>query len=137
MSSEEPKYRWLSEQLALAIHQAQIAEHGGSAEVRDPGLLDSALKRPQNAAAYADPYVPEIAALYALGIAKNHPFLDGNKRVATVLLELFLNDNGYQLDASDNDLYVTMLGVATNELSDEAFTTWVREHSNPTAKSAL
>jgi len=134
VSSEGPSYRWLSEQLVLAVHQAQIAEHGGVAGVRDVGLLDSALKRPRNAAAYGATTVPELGALYALGIFKNHPFLDGNKRVATVLLEVFLEDNGYELCVPDEELFVTMLGVAAGDIADDAFKNWVAQAA---AKDAL
>ena len=132
MSSPD-KLRWLSEDVALAVHDAQIAEHGGAIGVRDPGLLASALARPKNAAVYSDTDVPALGALYALGIIKDHPFVDGNKRVGAVLLELFLEDHGYELDATDADLLVTILGVAAGELSDEAFVSWVRRQTRPTS----
>ena len=119
---------WLELAVVLAIHEAQLAEHGGSSGIRDAGLLDSALARPQNAAAYGDPDVSALAALYALGIMRNHPFIDGNKRVATVLLETFLELHERVLVASDTDLLTTIMAVAASEMSDEAFTAWVREH---------
>ncbi len=130
MSSRSSEPKWLREDVVLAIHEAQIAEHGGSAGIRDEGLLSSALARPRNAAAYADPDIPALASLYALGIIKNHPFIDGNKRVGAVLLELFLGENGYVLGASDDDLLHAILGAASGTLSETAFTAWVRRNSN-------
>ena len=129
MSSRSSKPQWLREDTVLAIHEAQIAEHGGSAGVRDEGLLASALARPRNAAAYADPGIPELASLYALGIIKNHPFIDGNKRVGAVLLELFLEENRYELRASDDELLEAVLGAASGALSEKKFTAWVKQKS--------
>jgi death-on-curing protein len=124
--SSPSDYRWISENVVLAIHEAQIDEHGGSTGVRDLGLLSSALARPQNAAAYAKPDIPELAALYALGVIKNHPFIDGNKRVGTVLLELFLEDNGYELVVIDESLLNAITTVAAGDMSEEQFVAWVR-----------
>lgn len=112
-----------------AIHEAQIAEHGGSLGVRDLGLFASALRRPQNAVAYVDPDAPELAALYALGVIKNHPFVDGNKRVGAVLLELFLNVNGHELVVEDGEMLAVILAVAAGELTDEAFIHWTRQNT--------
>jgi len=123
---------WLSTALALAVHEAQLAEHGGASGIRDAGLLESALARPRNAAAYASADVPELAALYALGIIRNHPFVDGNKRVATVLLETFLELHGYTLAASDVELLSEIMALAASEVGDDAFTAWVRQHSRTT-----
>ncbi|MBV8368455.1 MAG: type II toxin-antitoxin system death-on-curing family toxin [Candidatus Eremiobacteraeota bacterium] len=123
---------WLSTALVLAVQEAQLAEHGGARGIRDAGLLESALARPQNAAAYANPDVPELAALYALGIIRNHPFVDGNKRVATVLLETFLELHGYALAASDAELFSEIMALAASEVGDDAFTAWVRQHSRRT-----
>lgn len=120
---------WIQDDVVLAIHDAQLAEHGGDSGIRDPGLLDSALSRPKNAATYSNPTIPELAALYAHSIATNHPFVDGNKRVAAVLLETFLEDNGFELAAKDVDLYNVMMALAKSEISDAAFTKWVVEHS--------
>jgi death-on-curing protein len=117
---------WLSEQLILAIHDEQLAEHGGSPGLRDPGLLDSALARPLNRAGYGEPDTAELAALYALAIARNHPFIDGNKRTAFVALELFLRLNGCRFTAGDADAVVTTLAMAAGELPDAEFTAWVR-----------
>ena len=122
---------WIEDDVVFAIHEAQIAEHGGASGVRDPGLLLSALARPRNAAASAETAVAGTAALYALGIIKNHPFVDGNKRVGTVLLELFLDLNGYALPVSDEELYEIMMAVAAGEMTDADFGTWVRGSVSP------
>lgn len=116
----------------LAIHDAQLAEHGGAVGVRDPGLLKSALDRPKNAEAYSDIGVPALSALYTLGIIKNHPFVDGNKRVGAVLLETFLEDHGYELNASGPDLLATIVAVAASKLSEADFIAWVNSHARPT-----
>ena len=124
--SSPSDYRWIAEDVVLAIHEAQIDEHGGSTGVRDPGLLTSALGRPRNAAAHGKPDVPELAALYALGVIKNHPFVDGNKRAGTVFLEVFLEDNGYELVVTDEELLHAIMSAAAGETSEEAFISWVR-----------
>ncbi len=129
--NSQNNFIWIDEDVVNAIHEAQIAEHGGKLGVRDPGLLASALNRPRNAAAYADPDVAELAALYALGVTQNHPCIDGNKRVAAVLLELFLDLNGYDLVASDEAMLPIMLGIAAGEIPDGQFITWVRENAHP------
>jgi len=124
--SSRSDYRWISESVVLAIHEVQIEEHGGSAGIRDLGLLSSALAKPRNRAAHAAPDVPELAALYALGVIKNHPFIDGNKRVGTVLLELFLEDNGYELTVTDEDLLHAITAAAAGDMPEEQFIAWVR-----------
>lgn len=116
---------WFDEDVVLAIHEAQIAEHGGSVGLRDRGLLVSALERPKNAAHYSGGDVLTLAALYAIGIIRNHPFVDGNKRVGAVLLDAFLELHDVELTATDGELVEAILGGA---LSDEAFNAWVREH---------
>jgi death-on-curing protein len=105
--------------VVLAIHDAQLAEHGGGPGVRDPGLLDSALARPRNAAADGKSEVHKLAGLYAAGIIKNHPFVDGNKRVGLVLLELFLELNGFELVAPDEDCYVAIDSLAAGALDEQ------------------
>lgn len=122
---------WLSQQLILAIHDEQLAEHGGSTGLRDPGLLDSALARPLNRAGYGEPDIAELAAVYALGIARNHPFIDGNKRTAFVALEVFLRLNGCQLTVGDAEAVVMTMAMAAGELSDNEFIAWVRLHGTP------
>jgi death-on-curing protein len=124
---------WLSRELILAIHDEQLAEHGGSTGLRDPGLLDSALARPLNRAGYGEPDIAELAAVYALGIARNHPFIDGNKRTAFVALELFLRLNGCLFTAGDAEAVVMMLAMAAGELPDNEFIAWVRMHMAQTA----
>jgi death-on-curing protein len=122
---------WLSRELILAIHDEQLADHGGSTGLRDPGLLDSALARPLNRASYQDPDIAELAAVYALGIAQNHPFIDGNKRTAFVALELFLRLNGCVFTVGDAEAVVMMLAMAGGELPDAEFIAWVRMHTGP------
>ena len=120
---------WLSRGLILAIHDVQLAEHGGPTGLIDPGLLDSALARPLNRAGYGQPDYAELAAVYALAIAQNHPFVDGNKRTAFVALELFLRLNGCRLVVRDAEAVVAMLAMAAGELPDNEFTAWVRLHT--------
>jgi death-on-curing protein len=123
------KWDWISDSVVYAIHEAQLAEHGGIAGVRDEGLLSSALARPQNQAAYGENVdAASLAAAYAFGIARNHPFLDGNKRTAFVVMELFLNLNGWILNASDTDCISAMLSLAAGELAEKALATWLRRH---------
>jgi death-on-curing protein len=121
---------WVREDIARAVHRRQIAEHGGVDGVRDPGLLASALERPKSLLAYGDP-APDLAALaaaYAWGVARNHPFADGNKRTALVLLRLFLRLNGTDLAASGADKYDTMVRLAAGGMSEEALAGWIRAH---------
>jgi death-on-curing protein len=117
---------WLSRGLVLAIHDEQLAEHGGAGGLRNAGLLDSALARPANRAGYAEPDVAELAALYALGIARNHPFIDGNKRTAYVALETFLALNGLRFPVSDADAVIFTLQMAAGDMDDDGFISWVR-----------
>jgi death on curing protein len=117
---------WLGRKLILAIHDEQLAEHGGALGVRDDGLLNSALARPLNRAGYGEPDVAELAAVYAIAIARNHPFLDGNKRTAYVALEAFLALNGCAFPVSDADAVVVTLAMAAGEMDDDEFTAWVR-----------
>ena len=120
---------WLSKQTVLAIHDEQLAEHGGAAGIRDDGLLESALARPLNRASYREPDIAELAALYAIAIAQNHPFLDGNKRTAYVTLETFLELNGLRFPVSDTQAVIAMLSLAAGDTSDDEFTDWVRAHA--------
>ena len=115
----------------LAVHEAVIGEHGGSLGIRDLSLLESALARPRNADAYAEspPDIPRLATMYALGISRNHPFVDGNKRVAFAILETFLNLNGLALTASDADCVTAMWALAAGTTSDADFSAWVKEHA--------
>jgi len=119
---------WVSRAAALAIHEEQIAEHGGGRGVRDATLLESALAWPRNLAAYGSPGPAELAAAYAFGIARNHPFIDGNRRTAAVVSETFLVLNGHGLGASDAKLVVIFLALAASELSEDELAAWFREH---------
>lgn len=121
---------WISEALALAIHKRQLAEHGGIEGVRDIGLLSSALARPRNLLAYSSdsPTVEMLAASYAFGIAKNHPFLDGNKRTAYVVCRTFMILNGRDIDASQEEKYLTFFQLAEGNLSEDELTTWLQQH---------
>jgi death-on-curing protein len=123
------QWAWLAPDVVIAIHDAQLAEHGGSAGTRDAGLLDSALARPRNLEAYGTPDVADLAAAYGFGIARNHPLVDGNKRTAFVAIELFLALNGYRLTADDVACVLTMLAVAAGDIDEPTFAAWIRQHS--------
>jgi len=120
---------WLDKALVLAVHDRQLAEHGGSAGVRDEGLLESALARAQQLHAYGDPKpeLADLAAALAFGLARNHPFVDGNKRTAAVCCETFLELNGAMLEAEDADLYPHYLALAEGKLKEREFAAWLRE----------
>lgn len=119
---------WIDPTVVLAVHEEQLAEHGGSPGVRDMGLLESALARAMNLAAYGDPDITELAAAYGFGISRNHPFVDGNKRTAFVAVELFLRLNGYRLSEDDSACVLTMLAVAAGEMDEATFADWLRRH---------
>jgi len=120
---------WIERPLAIAIHERQLAEHGGGIGVRDESLLDSALARPQQNHAYGDPPpdLADLAASLAFDLARNHSFIDGNKRTAHVCYRVFLALNGADLVASDEDKYVTMIALAEGSLSEAEFTDWLRQ----------
>ena len=126
MAANQP-WGWIDPAVILAVHDEQLAEHGGAAGVRDAGLLESALARPRNLAHYGEPDVCELAAAYAFGLAKNHPFIDGNKRSAFVATELFLALDGWRLDAPDADCVIVMLNLAAGDIDEPAFSQWLRE----------
>lgn len=119
---------WLDPEVLLAAHDEQLEEHGGAAGIRDRGLFESAVARPQNQAAYGDPDAASIAAAYGFGIAKNHAFVDGNKRTAFVAIELFLELNGYVLTADDRQCVIVMLSVASGAFAEEELAAWIRGH---------
>jgi death-on-curing protein len=130
---------WISKRLALAIHDRQLAEHGGGTGVRDEALLDSALARPQQLFAYGDP-PPDLAALaasLAFGLARNHPFVDGNKRTAAVCCEVFIRLNNASLQASDLELYPVYLGLAEGSLGETEFADWLRAHLVSTQQGSV
>lgn len=120
---------WPSREIVLAIHDEQLAEHGGATGLRDVGLLDSALARPLTRASYGDPDMAELGALYAPGIVRNHSFFDGNKRTGYVMLETLLELNGTTFPVSDADAVITMLKLAAGNTSDEEFIAWVRSNT--------
>ena len=122
---------WVPESVVMAIHDQQIAEHGGLDGVRDAGVIHSALARPQNLLAYGNPDLAALAAAYAFGLSRNHGFVDGNKRVAFVVAETFLNLNGVNLTATDEAVVTTMLAVAAGQMTEEALAEWFREHAAP------
>ncbi|HPF74858.1 MAG: type II toxin-antitoxin system death-on-curing family toxin [Rhodanobacteraceae bacterium] len=124
---------WINRELALAIHERQLAEHGGIEGVRDESLLESALARPQQAHAYGDPPpdIADLAASLAYGIARNHPFGDGNKRTAHVCYRVFLALNGVELNASAEDKYVAMLSLAEGSTTETEFAGWLRKNIAP------
>lgn len=126
-------WTWLDPAVLRAVHDEQLAEHGGAAGTRDDGLFHSALARPENLAAYGEPDVADLAAAYGFGIARNHAFIDGNKRTAFVAVELFLEINGFQLIADDAACVLTMLAVAAGTLDEAAFADWIRQHARPRA----
>jgi death-on-curing protein len=119
---------WITRPLALAIHDRQLAEHGGGSGVRDEGMLDSALARPQQRHVYGDPPpdLADFAASLAFGLARNHPFVDGNKRTAHVCYRVFLMLNGGELVADDEDKYIAMLRLAEGSLDEAGFADWLR-----------
>ncbi len=127
MSAPEPV--WVTVSTVLAVHDEQLAEHGGLPGVRDLGLLESALARPRNAYSQGEHSLPVLAASLAFGIARNHPFIDGNKRTSLVAMELFLWLNGLELVASDESCVVTFLALAAGDLAEAALADWIRAHA--------
>ncbi|MGR4869529.1 type II toxin-antitoxin system death-on-curing family toxin [Variovorax sp. LARHSF232] len=128
MSAVNPRWIWLDPAVVRAAHDEQLAEHGGPTGVRDANLLTSALARPQQLANYGNPDAADLAAAYAFALARNHPFVDGNKRTAFVALELFLFLNGFELTASDADCVLTTLELAAGKLEEAALAQWIRTH---------
>ena len=126
-----PEWRWISETTVLAIHDEQLAEHGGMQGIRDIALLQSALHRPQNLESNGAPDISDLAAAYAYGISRNRGFLDGNKRTAFVVAYVFLLDHGYTLIASDQEAVTTMLAVAAGEMSEMELAVWFRGYMRP------
>ncbi|HEY4116073.1 MAG TPA: type II toxin-antitoxin system death-on-curing family toxin [Rhizomicrobium sp.] len=122
---------WIDPDILLTAHDEQLAEHGGASGIRDLGLFESALARPQNLAAYGEPDAAALAASYAYGIAKNHAFVDGNKRTALVALEYFLALNGFELAVDDSQCVLVILSVASGAFSEEELAAWIRQHLQP------
>jgi death on curing protein len=127
----KPEWVWIDSAVLLAVHDEQLAEHGGAAGTRDIGLIKPAIAKPLHVARYGMPDGADLAAAYGYGIAHNHPFIDGNKRTAFVATELFLALNGIELTAGDADCVATMLAVAAGQMDETTFARWLREHGQP------
>jgi death-on-curing protein len=123
------EWRWLAKDMILAIHDEQLAEHGGRPGIRDMGLLESALARPLNRAASAEVTVSDLAAAYAFGIARNQPFVDGNKRVALLAAALFLIEHDVEFSASDDAVVTSMLSLADGNMDEGGFALWLRNNT--------
>lgn len=124
-------FSWVDKAVVLAIHDEQLAEHGGSPGLRDEARLESALARPQHLLAYGDPDVADLAAAYAFGIAQGHPFVDGNKRTSLVVTELFLDLNGCALDADNAECVAVWLEIAAGRMPEQQFVSWLRDRVVP------
>ena len=122
--------QWIDLSVVLAIHEQQIAEHGGALGIRDLGMIESALGRPQNLLLYNDPDIFDLAAAYGYGLAQNHGFIDGNKRTAYVVTRLFFILNGYDISASAVEKVITFETVGKSEIDQAALAFWLRSHSN-------
>jgi death-on-curing protein len=125
------QWKWVNRQVLLLLHDESLAEHGGASGLRDEGLLDSALARPVNLALYEQPDIASLAASYGVGLAKNHPYVDGNKRAAFLAIGLFLAANGYRLNARQADATLTFLDVAAGAMPESTFAQWIRDHIQP------
>lgn len=125
------KFRWINRRALLLLHGESLALHGGAAGLRDAGLLDSALARPENLAAYGMPDVFDCAAAYAFRLARNHPFIDGNKRAAFLAAGLFLRLNSQRLTATQADATHTVLALAAGDFTESDLAAWLRAHSAP------
>ena len=125
------EFVWLDRETPVAIHADLIAEFGGLEGLRDPDLLESALARPQNLAAYGDPSVFELAAAYAFGLAKNRAFRDGNKRIAFMAAYTFLGLNGFELTAPEPEAVVVIRDLAAGELGEAEIAAWIKTRAQP------
>jgi len=126
---------WIEERDALALHGRLLALHGGAGGVRDQGLLQSALARPKQLRAYGDdPDIFELAGAYTAGIVRNHPFIDGNKRVGFVIGVLFLEINGYRFTALEEDATQAVMALASGSMDEASFAAWMRANSRPVAR---
>ena len=130
---DEP--HWFETDVVLAIHQRLLAEHGGGDGVRLSEMLESALAKPQQLWAYANPDLYDLAASYAFGLSKNHPFVDDNKRIAAVICETFIELHEHEIKLSEADKYPQYLALAAGEHTEDSFAKWLREHSAPLADS--
>ena len=128
------RWRWIDKTALVLLHDESLGEHGGAAGIRDEGLFESALARPENIAAYENPDIAPLAAAYGVGLAKNHPFIDGNKRVAFMAVGLFLALNGYRLCASQIEATRAILTIAAGEMGEADFAAWIRQNSKKAKK---
>lgn len=119
---------WLTRQMVIAIHDEQLTIHGGASGLRDEGMLESALDRPKNRWSYEQPELAELAAAYAFGIARNHPFIDGNKRTAFLALYTFLGVNGIDFVVAEAEATAIILALAAGEVGEEGLTRWIRDN---------
>lgn len=126
---------WLQRQLVFAVHDMLLAQHGGATGIRDEGLLDSALARPENLEAYGEPNLAELAAAYASGIVSNPPFVDGNKRVGLAAAVIFLDRNGHPLDAIEAEATRATLDLAAGRMGEAEYARWLRENLAPRSLS--
>jgi death on curing protein len=122
---------WVDRQTVLSLHAESLAIFGGAGGVRDLGLLDSALARPQNLHAYGEGDVAALAAAYAFGIIRNHPFVDGNKRIGFITAAVFLEANGYRFAGSEAEVVVQTLALAASEIDEAEFAAWLRDNVQP------
>ncbi|ABL66181.1 type II toxin-antitoxin system death-on-curing family toxin [Chlorobium phaeobacteroides] len=122
-------WHWLLDEVVIAIHDEQIAVHGGSLGIRDSGLLYSALARPKHKANYGDPSVFDLAAAYAYGIIRNHPFVDGNKRTGFLVAYVFLHINGWELRSIEVEAVNAVLDLAAGEMDEPFFSEWLKNKS--------
>jgi len=127
--------RWLERRIIVALHDVQLVRHGGAGGIRDVGLLESALARPQNLHAYGEGDICALAAAYAFGIVRNHPFVDGNKRTGFIAAALFLQENGLRLIAPEGEAVVMTLGLASGEMPEEGFAAWLRDRTEPVGRT--
>ena len=130
MVRRRPEPRWLTRVVVDAIHNDQLHEHGGLPGIRDENVLESALARPQQKWHYVhNTDVPMLAAAYAFGLVKNHPYRDGNKRIGFLAMVTFLGLNGHELDTRDAEIVAEILALADGSVSEEALADWIRQHS--------
>lgn len=122
-------WNWVDKQLLVTLHDESLAMHGGASGIRDEGLLDSALNRAPNLALYGKPNIAELAAAYGFGLAKNHAFVDGNKRVAFLSVGLFLGLNGYRLKATQVEATLTILALASGDMNEADFANWIQKNA--------
>jgi len=120
---------WVLRETVLTLHEQSLAEFGGLSGIRDEGLLDSALSKPENLCAYGKPTVFDLAASYGFGLVKNHPFIDGNKRVGFIVAVVFLELNGYRVRATEAEAAVQTLALAAGELSEAEYAAWLKVNS--------